>query len=161
MPSDYGRGNDLISPAIGCACRLGLPAAEGTLGSQLATLAAELLASFDEIMNKSEAHWRLELRYKGIESTVNDEPIDTIRDALESGRLTINALDDGSGVLLDIDGEQLLTLNRTGMRLIQTIDDGAATIEVLRDMLLNEFEVEPGRAESDARAFVEDVAEAL
>ena len=92
---------------------------------------------------------------------MNEESIRTIRDALESGRLTINALDDGSGVLLDIDGEQLLTLNRTGMRLVQSIDDGASTVEALRDMLLEEFEVEADRAEVDARDFVEEVAEAL
>jgi len=92
---------------------------------------------------------------------VNEEPITTIRGALESGRLTINALDDGSGVLLDVDGEQLLTLNRTGMRLVQAIDDGAASVEALRDMLLDEFEVEAERAEADAQAFVGEVAKAL
>lgn len=92
---------------------------------------------------------------------MNEEPITTIRGALESGRLTINALDDGSGVLLDVDGEQLLTLNRTGMRLVQAIDDGAATVEALRDRLLDEFEVEAERAEADAQAFVGEVAKAL
>ena len=92
---------------------------------------------------------------------MNEEPIRKIRDALESGRLTINALDDGSGVLLDVDGEQLLTLNRTGMRLVQGIDDGAMTVEALGGMLLEEFEVDAERAEADARAFVGDVAEAL
>jgi len=94
-------------------------------------------------------------------STVNEDPIRKIRDALESGRLTINALDDGSGVLLDIDGEQLLTLNRTGMRLVQAIDEGATGVSALRDMLLEEFDVEVDRAEADARAFVAEVAEAL
>ena len=92
---------------------------------------------------------------------MNDEPITTIRGALESGRLTINALDDGSGVLLDIDGEQLLTLNRTGMRLVQAIDEGASSVEALRDMLVKEFDVEAERAQVDARAFVGEVAEAL
>lgn len=92
---------------------------------------------------------------------MNDNPIERIREALDSGRLTINSLDDGSGVLLDIDGEQLLTLNRTGMRLVQSIEDGAESFEALRDVLLAQFEVEPERAETDARAFVEEVAEAL
>lgn len=92
---------------------------------------------------------------------MTQDPIGTIREALGSGRLTINALDDGSGVLLDIEGEQLLTLNRTGMRLIQAIEDGASSVEALRDMLSGEFEVEADRAEADARAFVAEVAEAL
>ena len=94
-------------------------------------------------------------------TNVSEKSIATIRGALESGRLTINALDDGSGVLLDVDGEQLLTLNRTGMRLVQAIDEGASSVEALRDMLLEEFEVEADRAEADARAFVGEVAEAL
>lgn len=92
---------------------------------------------------------------------MNEESIMKIRSALESGRLTINALDDGSGVLLDVDGEQLLTLNRTGMRLVQAIDEGTSSVEGLREMLLTEFEVEPERAETDARAFVEEIAGAL
>jgi len=92
---------------------------------------------------------------------VNEDPITTIRNALDSGRLTINALDDGSGVVLDTDGEQLLTLNRTGMRLIQSIDDGASTVDPLRDMLMAEYEVEAERAEADVRAFVAEVAKAL
>ena len=92
---------------------------------------------------------------------MNEDPITTIRNALDSGRLTINALDDGSGVVLDTDGEQLLTLNRTGMRLIQSIDDGASTVEPLRDMLMAEYEVEAERAEADVRAFVAEVAKAL
>lgn len=92
---------------------------------------------------------------------MNEDPITTIRNALDSGRLTINALDDGSGVVLDTDGEQLLTLNRTGMRLIQSIDDGASTVDPLRDMLMAEYEVEAERAEADVRAFVAEVAKAL
>lgn len=96
-----------------------------------------------------------------MQSTVNEDPIRKIRGALTSGRLTINALDDGSGVLLDVEGEQLLTLNRTGMRLVQAIEDGAEAVEALRDVLLAEFEVDAERAEADARAFVGEVAGAL
>ncbi|MGK7295934.1 MAG: PqqD family protein [Candidatus Wenzhouxiangella sp. M2_3B_020] len=92
----------------------------------------------------------------------SSEPaIQTVKNALDAERLTVNALDDGSGVLLDIEGEQLLTLNATGMRLVQAIEAGADDVEALRDMLCEEFEVEPERAEADARTFVREVAEAL
>lgn len=92
---------------------------------------------------------------------MKEQPVQQIRSALDSGRLTINALNDGSGVLLDVDGEQLLTLNRTGMRLIQAIERGADAVEALRDLLMEEFDVEAERAENDARAFVGKVAAAL
>jgi len=90
-----------------------------------------------------------------------DAAISSIRQALDTGRLTINALDDGSGVLLDIDGEQLLTLNATGMHLVQSIEDGLLDVAGLRDRICERFEVEATRAESDARAFVIEVADAL
>jgi hypothetical protein len=89
------------------------------------------------------------------------DAIETVRDALATDRLTINALDDGTGVLLDIDGEQLLTLNRTGMTLVQAIADGAEDVAALRDRLCRGFEVDPDRAEADAAAFVQEVAGAL
>ena len=53
--------------------------------------------------------------------------ISTLIAALRDGRLTINALDDGSGVLLDLEREQLMTLNTTGMVLVQAIERGAAS----------------------------------
>lgn len=90
-----------------------------------------------------------------------EQAIDRIRQALDSGRLTINALDDGSGVLLDVDGEQLMTLNATGMRLVQGIDAGAADVESLGRLLSEAFEVETERAEADASAFVVEIAGAL
>ena len=89
------------------------------------------------------------------------EAITELRKALQSGRLSINALDDGSGVLLDVDEEQLITLNRTGVRLVQYVDEGAATIEALRDRLMAEFEIDADRAERDARAFFAELTRAL
>jgi hypothetical protein len=90
-----------------------------------------------------------------------ESAITRIREALDSGRLTVNALDDGSGVLLDIDGEQLLTLNASGMHLVQSIENDQLDVAGLRDRLCDRFEVEADRAESDARAFVIEVAGAL
>ena len=90
-----------------------------------------------------------------------NEAIARIRDALESGRLMINALDDGSGVLLDIDGEQLMTLNAAGMHLVRGIERGAQDVASLGGLLCERFEVEPERAETDAGAFLAEVAAAL
>ncbi|MFO7763078.1 MAG: PqqD family protein [Wenzhouxiangellaceae bacterium] len=89
------------------------------------------------------------------------DPIEKLRDALQCGRVTINALDDGSGVLLDVDGEQLISLNRTGIRLVQYLDEGAATLDAVRDRLAEEFEIDSDRAERDARAFFAELARAV
>jgi hypothetical protein len=89
------------------------------------------------------------------------DAIRIVRDALASQRLTINALDDGSGVLLDIDGEKLLTLNRSGMTLVRAIEEGAEDAAALRERLCARFDVDAERAETDAAAFVQEVAQAL
>jgi len=90
-----------------------------------------------------------------------DRAIADIRRALDSGRLTVNPLDDGGGVVLDIDGEQLMTLNPSGMCLVRALEAGAADAGTLRDALCRDFEVEPARAEADAGAFVGEIAGAL
>ncbi|MDT8408241.1 MAG: PqqD family protein [Wenzhouxiangellaceae bacterium] len=92
---------------------------------------------------------------------MSEPAIARIKQALQSQRLTINALDDGSGVLLDVEGEQMLTLNRTGMRLVQAIDEGAESLQVLASVMTGQFEVSSEQAENDARAFIDEIAAAL
>jgi len=84
-----------------------------------------------------------------------------LEDALCSGRLTINALDDGSGVLLDIEGEQLLTLNGTGMHLVRSIESGARGVDELVTALTSGFDVDSARARADTQAFLARLAQAL
>lgn len=88
-------------------------------------------------------------------------PLDRIAEALQGGRLTVNALDDGSGVLLDLDGEQLLTLNGSGMVLVQAIEAGARDPDALATALVERYEVDAATAAADALGFVERLAEAL
>lgn len=92
---------------------------------------------------------------------MTDNAISSVHSALQSGRVTINALDDGSGVLLDIEGEQLLSLNRTGMFLVQSIEQGTDTVEDLGQALAERYEVEVERAVADVESFVAEVAESL
>ncbi len=83
--------------------------------------------------------------------------IKRIHEALASGRLTINALDDGSGVVLDVDGEQMLTMNATGLAIIQAIADGAADLEAVADYLVERFSVERELALEQAGRFITEV----
>lgn len=87
--------------------------------------------------------------------------LETVRAALDDGRLTINALDDGSGVLLDIEGEQLLTLNRTGLAMVQAVADGAGTNAEVGQFIAELFDVEADIAAADAAGFLAEIAAAL
>jgi len=87
--------------------------------------------------------------------------IAVLAEALESQRLTINALDDGSGVVLDVDGEQLLTMNATALTLVQAVSDGARTEGELVTVLTDTFEVDDDPARADIRSLMKQVTEVL
>ncbi len=87
--------------------------------------------------------------------------IETIASGLENGRLTITSLDDGSGVVLDSDGEQLFSFNVTGLTIVQAIESGDKTVEALSDRLSKRFEVDKERARSDVEGFLSRLAEKL
>lgn len=88
-------------------------------------------------------------------------PTKSIAKAIDARRLTVNRLGDGTAVLLDGDGEELMTLNEAGRRLIDWIDDGAETLPELVDRMMEFYEVERDVAHDDAKGFVEEVAETL
>ncbi len=87
--------------------------------------------------------------------------VEVVREALCSGRLTINPLDDGSGVVLDVDGEQLLTMNPTGLQIMTAIDAGAESIDEITSAITGQFEVGPDQARSDGEEFIRKVASVL
>ena len=87
--------------------------------------------------------------------------IDALSRALRDGRLTINTLEDNSGVLLDLEREQLMTLNATGMCVVQAVEAGGATRDALADALVRRFEVVPEAARCDVDAFLRELDRAL
>lgn len=91
----------------------------------------------------------------------SEQAIETLAAAIDDKRLTINALDDGSGVVLDVDGEQMLTANATGVLIIQSIAEGRRSLNLIAEQVSERFDVEPERARSDAAAFVSKVAAGL
>lgn len=94
-------------------------------------------------------------------SAATDRAIAQIAAALDDGRLTINALDDGSGVVLDVEGEQMLTTNATGMHIIQAIADGDKEPVAIAHRLAKHFEVDAQQAQRDVAAFVDSVGQGL
>jgi len=94
-------------------------------------------------------------------TTASVGTIDALSRALRDGRLTINTLEDGSGVLLDLEREQLMTLNATGMCVVQAVDAGAETSDALVEALVRRFEVATEAARRDVDAFLRELDRAL
>ncbi len=78
----------------------------------------------------------------------------TLATALNSERFSHTSLADGTGVILDIEGEQVLTLNETSEFLVAALLGGVADPAELVTRLVAEFEVEPPQAEADVAAFL-------
>ena len=91
----------------------------------------------------------------------SDSDIEKIGAALTSGRLSINRLDDGSGVVLDVEREQLVSMNRTGLMIIQAIADGARGEAAIAAWLSQQFSIDLSRARHDLTAFTQRLATAL
>jgi hypothetical protein len=74
--------------------------------------------------------------------------------ALNSERFSHTSLADGTGVILDIEGEQVLTLNETSEFLVAAMLGGVVDQAELVARLVTEFEVETPQAKADVTAFL-------
>ena len=81
--------------------------------------------------------------------------------ALATDRYTHTALADGTGVILDIEGMHILTLNETGEFLVAAMLAGAADEPDLVARLVGAFEVEEPHAREDVSAFLAEVSQYL
>ena len=81
----------------------------------------------------------------------------TLATALTTERFTHTSLADGTGVILDIDGMHVLTLNETGEFLIAAVLAGAADEAELVTRMVAEFEVETPQAQEDVAAFIAEL----
>ena len=89
------------------------------------------------------------------------DPIQQIRAALDSGRLTVNRMDDGTAVVLDVEGEQLMTLNATGLRILDWIEEDVESVKQLTEMLVGSYSVSVERARHDLDGFLKKLSNAL
>lgn len=79
---------------------------------------------------------------------------ETLSSTLNSERFSHTSLADGTGVILDIEGEQVLTLNETSEFLVSALLKGVVDPNDLTARLVAEFEVEIPQAEADVNAFL-------
>lgn len=87
--------------------------------------------------------------------------IDHIRRHLDSGRLSVTVMDDGSGVVLDGEREALFNMNATGLFIVERIQRGADSFDAVAEALAESFQIETPKARADVRKFLDDLSAAL
>ena len=80
--------------------------------------------------------------------------LDELSARLRDDQITDTVLEDGSGVLLDLGGQRVLSLNDTGMLLVSQLREGVADKNQLLDAMTKTFEVDVEQAESDVDSFL-------
>ncbi len=83
--------------------------------------------------------------------------IEALAARLRSQELTVTRLVDGSGVILDVNGLKVYSLNETGMFLLERIQGGTVTTGDLVRALVEHFEVEPETASADLQSFLDEL----
>ncbi|MGY6629500.1 MAG: PqqD family protein [Wenzhouxiangella sp.] len=84
-----------------------------------------------------------------------------LKRSISEGRLSLNLLDDGSGVLLDGAKEELLTLNRTAAFIVGQLESADPSADDLVRALYREFAVEEDRARNDVHQLIEELWQGL
>ena len=80
---------------------------------------------------------------------------------LRSERVTRTPLSDGSGVLLDVQGLAVYSLNETGMFLVEALCEGSEDVDTLAARLVESFEVDEATARADIEEFIGDLSKFL
>jgi hypothetical protein len=84
-----------------------------------------------------------------------------LTERLGDPEISETVLPDGSGVLLDIEGRQVLSLSKTGVFLVHELRAGATTLDELSARLTTVYQVDPDTAREDTIAFLARLGEAL
>jgi len=92
---------------------------------------------------------------------MSDVVSDDLIDRLRNGDAGPTVLPDGSGVMLDFDGHQVLSLSKTGVSLVQQILSGVHSVDALARGLEERFDVSFEQAREDTAAFLEQLTRSL
>lgn len=80
--------------------------------------------------------------------------IDDLKLALTSEHLTFTEMADGTAVLLDLDGHQVLSLNTTGSQIVRDLYAGATSYQELTNGLMAAFDIDETTAQLDTDDFL-------
>ena len=100
-------------------------------------------------------------RADGAEEELNVHDLARIGALLQSDRLTRTALADGSGVILDVDGMSVLSLNGTGQFIVAALAEGMDDRRDLVRRIVAEFEVDEDTAAADLDEFLNELTGVL
>ena len=83
-----------------------------------------------------------------------------LRALLQQDDYTITMMNDGTGVLMDLRKETLLTLNGTAALILAGIDEGASKDEIVA-RVIQKYQVDEGTACTDVETFLVKLGEAV
>lgn len=87
-----------------------------------------------------------------------NDTLEEIRKALDLPDIMDTRLADGSGVLMNIESRRVVSLNETGLFLLDNIRDGRVGVEQLVEKLTEEFIVSSKDAEEDVKDFIQEIS---
>lgn len=83
--------------------------------------------------------------------------LDDLAPLLGSDRFRRQTLADGSGIVLDMEAMRVLSLNRTGMHVLDAVARGETRVEALERHLTEAFEVDAETAARDIEELLEQI----
>ena len=83
--------------------------------------------------------------------------LERLSELLQSDKVTRTTLIDDTGVILHLDSLQVLTLNETGMFLVERLGEGMSSVRQLITALTEEFEVDEATAREDVVSFLNEL----
>ena len=83
--------------------------------------------------------------------------LERLSELLQSDKVTRTTLVDDTGVILHLDSLQVLTLNETGMFLVERLGEGMSSVRQLITALTEEFEVDEATAREDVASFLNEL----
>ena len=87
--------------------------------------------------------------------------IESLAVRLESDRYSRRTLSDGTGIVIDVEALQVMSLNRSGMFLLDAIADGTTDADRLRERLTERYEVDDATAARDIGELLDAIDRSL
>lgn len=87
-------------------------------------------------------------------------PSTNLSQLLEQNDLTMTVMADGTGVLLDLRNETLLTFNETGSLMFSCLKGGKSEAEIV-SCIIETYAVDQATAQADLASFMAELARAM
>lgn len=85
---------------------------------------------------------------------MQDDRSDDVMNRLANGSLPLTKLSDGTAILLDLSGKQVLSLNESAACIVEAIIRGERSTESLAEEVVSSFDVSIDAARSDVEGLL-------